>query len=102
MTDDIQLTIQRMHICILNCSLPVLCLCSGTLPNASHVFPQTRVIDLAYNSLTGSIPAAFNTSGVFNSSLVRSLCASHGIHDATDCCSVTVCCIAAEVVCTAI
>ena len=101
MTDDIQLTSQRLQICHFKCGLPVLCLCSGTLPTASHVFPQTRVIDLAYNSLTGSIPAAFNTSGVFNSSLVRSLCASHEIHDATDCCSVTVCCIAADVICTA-
>ena len=48
-------------------------LCSGTLPNASRVFPQARVINLAFNSLTGSIPVAFNTSGAFNSSLVSAL-----------------------------
>ncbi len=44
--------------------------CSGSLPNASHVFPQTRVLNVAYNNLTGSIPATFNTAGLFNVSLV--------------------------------
>ena len=49
-------------------------MCSGSLPNASHVFPQTRVLNVAYNNLTGSIPATFNTAGLFNTSLVSPAC----------------------------
>lgn len=48
--------------------------CSGSLPNASHLFPQTRVLNIAYNNLTGSIPATFNTAGLFNTSLVSPAC----------------------------
>ena len=49
------------------------CRCSGPLPNATQVFPEARVINVAYNRLTGSIPATFSTVGAFNTSLVSIL-----------------------------
>lgn len=53
--------------------LTLTCCRSGPLPNATHVFPEARVINVAYNSLTGSIPATFNSVGAFNTSLVSDL-----------------------------
>ena len=45
-------------------------ICSGALPNVTGAFSQTQVFDVASNSLTGTIPAAFSSLGAVNKSLV--------------------------------
>ena len=43
----------------------------ASLPSNSSVFPEVRVFDVSNNRLSGTVPAAFNSSGAFNSALVR-------------------------------
>ena len=51
-----------------------MCLCrSGTLPEAAGIFAETRVFDIGFNDMSGSIPAAFKSLGAVNKSLVRFL-----------------------------
>lgn len=52
-----------------------MCWCSGPLPstalgnvsaNATNFFPALRAMNISHNAFTGTLPAAFGQSGIFN------------------------------------
>ncbi len=48
------------------CSGPLPSNVSGTAANGTNFFPALRAMNISHNSFSGSLPASFGQSGVFN------------------------------------